>query len=84
MNERRPDHWFAAKRYGYGWGLPVRREGWVVLVAYAVLLLAGIFLFRSALGEKGLVIYIVALTGVLVAVIAAKGERPLRWRWGDD
>lgn len=28
-------YWFPAKRYGWGWGLPVRWEGWVCLAIYA-------------------------------------------------
>ena len=33
--------WFPAKCYGLGWGLPVAWQGWVVLVGYLILLLAG-------------------------------------------
>ena len=31
-----PRIWFAAKRYGYGSGLPVAWQGWAVLLAYLV------------------------------------------------
>jgi hypothetical protein len=34
---KREDHmsryWFPAKRYGWGWGLPVTWQGWAVLAA---------------------------------------------------
>jgi hypothetical protein len=83
MTER-PPFWFAAKRYGYGWGLPVRWEGWVVFAAYVALLYAGIrYIFEPA-SKLGLGIYIAVLTAVLVAIVFIKGERPLRWRWGKD
>ena len=36
------EYWFPAKRYGWGWGLPSRWQGWVVLAIYAVLLVVGI------------------------------------------
>lgn len=79
MSTDRPSFWFAAKRYGWGWGLPVRWQGWAVLVAYLVLIYAGRFLF--GLGNGGFLLYLVGLTVLLVVVVAAKGERP-RWRWG--
>ncbi len=40
------DYWFPAKRYGWGWGLPSRWQGWVVIAIYAVLLAAGIVVLR--------------------------------------
>jgi hypothetical protein len=75
--------WFAAKRYGYGWGLPVRWQGWAVLVAYLVLLCGGIYYFKPRGNTVSLFVYFVVLSAALVAVIAVKGERPLRWRWGN-
>jgi hypothetical protein len=81
MNDQRT-FWFGVKRYGYGWGLPVRWQGWVVLVGYFVLLFGGIYHFKPELNPPGLFIYIVLLTVALVAIIAIKGERPVRWRWG--
>jgi hypothetical protein len=78
----RPTFWFAAKRYGYGWGLPVRWQGWVMLAAYFVLLFGGIYYFEPAANRLGFFLFLIVITAALVAVIAAKGERPLRWRWG--
>ena len=78
-----PPFWFAAKRYGYGWGPPVRWQGWVVLAAYFVLLLAGI----RYLGPQRFVatgICVALLTTGLVIIVAIKGEKPVRWRWGKD
>ena len=76
--------WFAVKRYGYGWGLPVRWQGWLVLVAYLVLLYGGIRYFEPRRDGLSLFVYLVVLTAALVAVIVVKGERPLRWRWGKE
>jgi hypothetical protein len=81
MNDR-PDFWFPTKRYGWGWGLPVRWQGWVVFAVYAVLFFGGIQYFREQRNVVGLLLFAFALTAVLVAIIAIKGERPLRWRWG--
>lgn len=74
--------WFGVKRYGYGWGLPVKWQGWAVLVAYLVLLYAGSYYFKPRGDALSLFVYFVVLSAVLIAIIVAKGERPLRWRWG--
>ena len=34
MELDKPDYWFAVKLDGWGWGLPVRWQGWVVLALY--------------------------------------------------
>ena len=83
MNDQ-PTFWFPSKRYGWGWGLPVRWQGWVVFVAYAALLYGGIYYFKSERAALSLFVYVLVLTAVLIAVVALKGERPLRWRWGKE
>ena len=42
---RGPPYWFPSKRYGWGWGLPICWQGWVVFGVYLVLLPLGFFLF---------------------------------------
>ena len=81
MTERRT-FWFPAKRYGYGWGFPVRWQGWGVLGGYFALLFGGIYYFAPRRDTPALIVYLVLLTVALIAIMAAKGERPLRWRWG--
>ncbi|HEY9181590.1 MAG TPA: hypothetical protein VIQ99_00230 [Gammaproteobacteria bacterium] len=83
MNDR-PRFWFPAKRYGWGWGLPVCWQGWLVFAAYAALLYGGIYYFEAQRNAFALLIYLLALTAVLIAIVAVKGEKPLRWRWGGD
>jgi hypothetical protein len=77
-----PTFWFGVKRYGYGWGLPVRWQGWAVLAAYLVLLYAGTSYFKPRRDVLSLFVFFVVLSAALVAIIAVKGEQPLRWRWG--
>jgi hypothetical protein len=79
-----PTHWFPVKRYGWGWGLPVRWQGWAVFGMYAALLYAGIYDLITPRNAIALALYILLLTGALIAVVAVKGERPLRWRWGKE
>jgi len=71
--------WFSARRYGYGWGLPARWQGWLVIVIFFAALAAGVGFARSH--PMAFTIYIAALGIALVAVCAWKGEYP-RWRWG--
>jgi drug/metabolite transporter (DMT)-like permease len=77
-----PTFWFPVKRYGWGWGLPVRWQGWLVLVGFLGLFFAGIYYFTPRRATLCLLLYIVVLTALLIAIVALKGERPLRWRWG--
>jgi len=76
-----PKYWFPAKRYGWGWGIPSRWQGWVVLAAYLALVTAGIPLVRAPYGNLVFVAYLAVLTIALIAVCWLKGEPP-RWRWG--
>ena len=81
MNDR-PTFWFPVKRYGWGWGLPVRWEGWLAIAAYFVLQYFGFQYFKEQRDVRGLLFFSIGLTVVLVAIIVAKGERPAGWRWG--
>jgi hypothetical protein len=77
-----PRYWFRAKRYGWGWGLPLTWEGWVVFGLWLGIVAAAIpvlHLFRHA-GEE--FFFIAGMVLVLVGVCYWKGE-PARWRWGD-
>jgi len=76
-------YWFRAKRYGWGWGLPVTWQGWLVLAVFVALLIANTFAFPPS-QQPGLYF---GLTVVLVAALSVvcwlTGEPP-RWRWGGD
>lgn len=73
--------WFPAKRYGWGWGLPVKWQGWAVFVAYVVLVAASCCWFPAHLYALQLITSVATLTFVLLLICWAKGEPP-RWRWG--
>ena len=77
-----PEYWFAAKRYGWGWGLPRTWQGWLVLLAYLALVFAGIPVLHASKGSLAYLAYTALLTVGLIAVCWAKGEPP-RWRWGN-
>ena len=78
-----PEYWFPGKRYGWGWGLPITWQGWLVFAAFIGLIVAGVFLFPPRKALAAFLSYVVLLSVILVAVCWWKGEVP-RWRWGGD
>jgi uncharacterized membrane protein YhaH (DUF805 family) len=80
MNTERQPYWFPAKRYGWGWGLPCAWQGWVIMIAWIVLVtvLSPMIALHSMLS---FFIFIFGMAAVLIAICWAKGEPP-KWRWG--
>jgi hypothetical protein len=74
--------WFAAKRYGFGAGLPIRWQGWAVLMAFIVIVAAVAYFF----GDRPLALagVIVPLSLALVVITARTTRGGWRWRWGED
>ena len=74
--------WFAAKRYGYGAGLPISWQGWAVTLAFMALVGAIAFLF----GDKPLVVValVIPLSFLLILVTAKTTRGGWRWRWGKE
>jgi len=80
MPDRQEKFWFHAKRHGYGWGLPARWQGWIVMLVYiGLVIMAALFLP----GYASLAVMLV-LTAMLVIVVVFTGEKPAKWRWGRD
>ena len=79
---RGPPYWFPSKRYGWGWGLPICWQGWVVFGVYLVLLPLGFFLSPPHEQIFEFMVFTQAATLALVLICWLKGE-PSRWRWGD-
>jgi len=74
-------YWFRAKRYGWGWGLPLKWQGWAVVGAFLLLLGGGSVLFSPVTSPTLYAAYVTVLSALLVGVCYAKGE-PAKWRWG--
>ena len=55
-----------------------------MLFCYFDLVLAGVYRFAPSRNDGALVLYLLIVTVLLVIVLAWKGERPLRWRWGGE
>ena len=73
--------WFAAKKLGYGAGLPIAWQGWVLLLAYIGVMI-GLGLMLPDTGFPGMVF---CLTGMALAtlVFGAIARRRTRggWKW---
>jgi hypothetical protein len=80
---RASSYWFRAKRYGWGWGLPLTWQGWASLVAYTLLLGAGMVALPATRHPVTHVAYVLTLTAGLIAICYFKGEPP-KWRWGRE
>ena len=78
-----PNYWFPAKRYGWGWGPPRTWQGWLVLVAFFILLAVGVIVFLPKQQLGIFIVYTAVLVALLMAVCYLKGEPP-RWRWGGE
>lgn len=93
MTRERSQYWFRAKRYGFGWGLPLRWEGWAVLIGWLVVMIAGSILIplvmindlKLSTGASifSISLFALIMAGLLLGVCYAKGE-PAKWRWGEE
>jgi hypothetical protein len=73
--------WFPAKTYGYGWGVPKKWQGWLVMLGYVGALFAGTPIIRYH--PACFIGYVVGMSVLLFAICRWKGEAP-RSRWGSD
>ena len=74
-------YWFPAKQFGWGWGIPITWQGWVVFSGFLVLSIAGVFIFPPHRETPGFVVYTTLLVLALIGICYAKGEPPAS-RWG--
>jgi uncharacterized membrane protein len=79
--QRERQFWFPAKHHGWGWGLPSAWQGWLVLVVFALLLIAGALGILPGYGQVAFCAYAALLVGLLMVICWLTGEPP-RWRRG--
>jgi hypothetical protein len=73
--------WFAAKRYGYGSGLPISWQGWALTVAYIAITALVALWFRDNILVFLAIIIPLTLAFCLICARTTRGG--WRWRWGD-
>lgn len=71
--------WFAVKRHGYGVGLPIAREGWLVLVGYLVAVVCSAVLLPPLASA----IVLILATAAFVYIAYVRSNREWRWRNGE-
>ncbi|GAA0679219.1 hypothetical protein FHT00_003118 [Sphingomonas insulae] len=69
--------WFAPKRFGYGAGLPIAWQGWVVYAAYVAVIAAA-----STAGRRWSPAIVVPATLLLILVCRRHTRGGWRWRTG--
>lgn len=77
--------WFAPKRYGYGAGLPIKWQGWVLIASFIGVIVGLTQLQQDLAGREGWLPEVMMLAAlVLFILIAARKTRGgWRWRWGE-
>lgn len=76
-----PGDWFAAKKLGYGAGLPIAWQGWALMAGYLAIVLG-----LGLLAETGdLANMVIGLTGIAIVTIlfllVVKKRTRGGWRW---
>lgn len=71
--------WFPVKRFGYGAGLPIAWEGWLVLLSYLVAMLLSGVLFPIL----GFAITAILLTTLVLYIAYTRTDGEWRFRNGD-
>ncbi|MBV9528802.1 hypothetical protein [Sphingomonas sp.] len=74
--------WFKPKRYGYGSGLPIAWQGWVLMIGFIILVAAAGFLIPYTI--VGYVSIVTIATVAFIVIVARTTRGGWRWRWGDD
>lgn len=79
-----PGDWFAAKRYGYGAGLPITWQGWVLLASYLALMLGLVPLLTAANGPGRITALglMISATALFTIICAKRTQGGWKWRWG--
>jgi len=70
--------WFRSRKFGIGWALHKSWQGWLMLVAYLLLLGLGAGLLKER-RAAGFFVYAAMLTAGALWICWWKGE-PSRWR----
>lgn len=88
MSKKDENLWFKSKKHGYGWGLPIKWQGWAVLAAHAIIIVTAtvwIDELPDANAKKQVGIFLVIVfvsTLALILTVNAHGPK-LKWRWGE-
>jgi hypothetical protein len=72
--------WFAPKRYGWGGGVPIAWQGWVVVLVYIGLIVGATQLLQRSPWAMFSLIFTATAIFTIIVVKTTRGG--WRWRWG--
>ena len=72
--------WFAAKRWGFGAGMPIAWQGWLLLLGHLAVL-TGAVAWLTGLHPRFVAPVAIALAVLPMPIYAAKTQGGWRWRW---
>lgn len=82
-------YWFKTKRYGWGWGLPQKPQGWIVYATFFAVWLGALYWISSANPVDNPTTEEYVVLGGVIAVdilgllyFSLKYGEPPKWRWG--
>lgn len=81
-------YWFRAKRYGWGWGLPQKWQGWVSFGLFIAVWLGALAFFLPvddqdmSMQDATAFVTIVVLDAAALVYVSFKHGEPPKWRWG--
>ncbi|WP_296678463.1 hypothetical protein [Novosphingobium sp.] len=82
MDDRRYDNaWFAPHRYGFGAGMPIAWQGWLMLITQIVLAGSAVWFLDG--NETAQVAALLVIIMVPLPLMIAKTRGGWKWRWGD-
>lgn len=70
--------WFLPKTFGYGAGLPIRWEGWVLLGVYVLVVTSAAFLIKRSPAAFWAIL--IVATAMTLPICAAKTRGGWHWR----
>ncbi|WP_054531518.1 hypothetical protein [Erythrobacter sp. SG61-1L] len=81
-----PGDWFAPKKYGYGAGMPIAWQGWVVLAAYLLVVFGAALAMpvhdpNGILATSGVILF---ATAILLFIARKRTRGGWKWRSGKD
>lgn len=76
------EDWFAPKRYGYGPGMPISPQGWLLTIAFVAVALALCLALRDE--PVQLIAALVPPIVVFLVIACRKTRGGCRWRWGEE
>lgn len=77
-NEANDGAWFAPKRLGYGAGLPIAWQGWLLLGGHVAVILGGTWLFQRR--PEAVAAWVLLTTLLPLPIYAAKTRGGWKWR----